>query len=142
MESWQRLRGAIVNAAVEDACRPIVDWLRAALTRSGPDAPSTLVVPDPLATLPDALLLEHRHRLLLGHLPSLDPSINRAAGTHIAETVGEVAVELRETRLENKRVREGKEQRARRNTSGRTSPTCSTWCKSPTPKTTPPSGRP
>ena len=111
VEAWQRLRGAIVNAAAEDACRPIVDWLRAALTRLGPDAPSTLVVPDPLAPLPNALLLEHRHRLLLVHLPGLDPSINRAAGTHIAETSGEVAVELRETRLENKRFRERKERK-------------------------------
>ena len=69
------------------------------------------MVPIPLAPFPDALLLEHRQRLLLGHLPGLDPSINHAAGTRIAETVGEVAVELRETRLENKRVREGKERK-------------------------------
>ena len=68
-------------------------------------------MPDPLAPLPNALLLEHRHRLLLGHLPGLDPSINRAAGTRIADTVGEVAVELRETLLENQRVREGKERK-------------------------------
>ena len=111
VEAWQRLRGAIVDAAAEEAFRPIVDWLRAALTRSGPDTLSPLVVPDPSAPLPDALLLEHRHRLLLGHLPGLDPSINCAAGTGIAETVGEVAVELRETRLDNKRVREGKERK-------------------------------
>ena len=52
------------------------------------------MVPEPLAPLPNALLLEHRHRLLLSHLPGLDPSINRAAGTRIAETVGEVAVEV------------------------------------------------
>ena len=108
VKAWQCLRGAIVNIAVEEACHPIVDWLRAALTRSGPDAFSTLVVPDPYTPLLGALLLEHRHRLLLGHLSRLDPSINRATGTHIAETVEEVAVELRETRLENKRVREGK----------------------------------
>ena len=69
------------------------------------------MVPDPSAPLPDALLLEHRHRLLLGHLPGLDPSINRAVGTRIAETVREVAVELRETRLENKRVRKRKERK-------------------------------
>ena len=111
VEAWQRLRGAIVDAAAEDVCCPIVDWLRADLTRSGPDALSTLVVPDPSAPLPDALLLEHRHLLLLAHLPGLDPSINCAAGTRIAETVREVAVELRETRLENKRVREGKERK-------------------------------
>ena len=91
VEAWQRLRGSIVDAAAEDTCRPIVDWLRAALTRLVPDALSTLVVPDPSAPLPNAILLEHRHRLLLGHLPGLDLSINRSAGTRIAETVGEVA---------------------------------------------------
>ena len=68
-------------------------------------------MPEPLATLPDKLLLQHRHRLLLNHLPGLDPSINRAAGTRIAEMVGEVAVELCETRLENKRVREKEERK-------------------------------
>ena len=26
VEAWQRLRGAIVDAAAEDACKPIVDW--------------------------------------------------------------------------------------------------------------------
>ena len=67
------------------------------------------MVPKPSAPLPDAFLLQHRHRLLISPLPGQDPSINRAAGTRIAETVGEVAVELRETRLENKRVCEKKD---------------------------------
>ena len=67
------------------------------------------LAPEPLAPLPDALLLQHRHRLLLSHLPGLYPSINRAVGTRISKTVREVAVELREERLENKRVREKKE---------------------------------
>ena len=69
------------------------------------------MVPEPLAPLPAALLLQHRHWLLLSHLPRLDPSINRAAGTHINETFGEVAVELREMRLENKPVREKKKRK-------------------------------
>ena len=46
--------------------------------------------------------------MLLIHLTRIDPSINREAGTRITETVGEVVVELRETRLEKKRVREKK----------------------------------
>ena len=109
MEACNRLRGAIVDAAAKDSCRPLINWLCAAIVRSGPNTHSTLIVPDPLAPLPDALLLQHRHRLLLSHLPGLEPSINRAARTCIMETVGEVAVELRETRLENKRVREKKD---------------------------------
>ena len=68
------------------------------------------MVSEPSAPLPNALLLQHRHWLLLRHLPGLDPSINRAAGTRIDEMVGELAVEIRETRLEKKRVCEKKEQ--------------------------------
>ena len=67
------------------------------------------MVPEPLAPLPNVLLLQHRHQLLLSHLPELNPIISLAAGTRIAKMVGEVAVELRETRLENKRVRDKKE---------------------------------
>ena len=111
VEAWQRLRGAIVDAAAEDSCRPIVDWLRAALVRSGPNALSALRVPEPSAPLLDAILLQQRHRLLLSHLPGLDPSINCAAGTRIVETVGDVAVELRETRLEDKRICKRKERK-------------------------------
>ena len=66
-------------------------------------------MPEPSAPLPDALLIYHCHRLLLSQIHELDPSTNQAAGNRIAETVGEVAVELRETRLENKRVCEKKD---------------------------------
>ena len=111
IKAWQHVRGAIIDAAAEDACRPIIDLLRAALVRSGPNTLSALRVPKPLAPLPDMLLLQHHHRLLLSHLPGLDPSINCATGTWIAEMVREVAVELCETRLENKRVREKKERK-------------------------------
>ena len=31
IEAWHRVRGSIVDAAAEDACRHIIDWLRAAL---------------------------------------------------------------------------------------------------------------
>ena len=109
VEAWNLLRGAIVDTAAEAACRPLIDWLRATIVQSGPNTHSTLIFPEPLAPLPDALLPQHRHRLLFSHLPGLDLSINQAAGTRITETVGEVAVELRETRLENKRVREKKD---------------------------------
>ena len=99
VELWNRLCRAIVDTAAEAACRPIINWLRATIVRSGPNTHSALVVPEPLVPLPDALLLQHRHRLLLSHLPRLDPSINQAARTRIVEMVGEVTVELRETRF-------------------------------------------
>ena len=94
VESWNCFRGAIVDAAAEYACRPLINWLRAAIVRSGPNTYSVLVVLEPLASLPDALLLQHCHQLLISHLPELDPSINQAAGTRTAKTFREVAVEL------------------------------------------------
>ena len=109
VEAWNRLWGSIVNAAAEAACWTLIDWLRAAIIQSGPNTHSALIVPEPLAPLPGALLPQHRHRLLLSHMPGIYTSINQVAGTCIAEIVGEVAVELRETRLENKRVREKKD---------------------------------
>ena len=105
VEAWNHLHVEIVDAASEAACRPIIDWLHTAIIVYGPNTHSALMVPDPSAPLPDALLLQHRHKQLLSHLPGLDLSINRTAGTRIAETVGEVSMELMETRLDNKRVR-------------------------------------
>ena len=104
MEAWNRLWGAIIDASAEAACWPLIDWLHAAIVRSVSNTHSTLIVPEPSAPLPDTLLLQHRHQLFLSHLPRLDPSINRAMGTRIAETVEEVAVEQRETWLDNKQV--------------------------------------
>ena len=62
------------------------------------------MVPKPSAPLP----LWHRYRLLLSHLPGLNPSINCAAGNLISEMVKEVSVELREMRIKNKHVWEKK----------------------------------
>ena len=84
VEAWNCLRGAIVNTASEAACQPIVDWQRAGIVQSGPNTHSALMVPGPLAPLPDALFLQHCPWLLLSHLPGLDTSINRASGTRIA----------------------------------------------------------
>ena len=55
-----------------------------------------LMVHKPSSPLLDALRIQHR----LIHLPGLEPSINRAAGTRIAKTVDKVAVELCKTRIE------------------------------------------
>ena len=104
VEAWNCLRGAIFDAAAEAACQPLINWLRATIVQSCPNTHSALIVPEPSAPLPYELLLQHHHWLLLSHLPGIDLSINQVAVTRITETGGQVAVELRETRLENKRV--------------------------------------
>ena len=57
VEAWNRICGAIVNAASETACRPLINWLHASIFRSGPNTPSALIVSEPLAPLPATLLL-------------------------------------------------------------------------------------
>ena len=52
IEAWHRLRGAIVEAAAEDACRPLINWLCDAIVRAGPDTYSALVALEPLAPYP------------------------------------------------------------------------------------------
>ena len=52
VEAWNRIRGAIVDAAAKAACWPVIDWLRAVIVRSGPNTYSALVVPDPSAPYP------------------------------------------------------------------------------------------
>ena len=64
VEAWNCLRGSIANAVAKAAFWPIIDWLRPAIFRSGPNTHSALVIPNPSAPLPNALLLHHRHRLL------------------------------------------------------------------------------
>ena len=67
------------------------------------------MVPNPSAPLPYTILLQHRHQIIISHLSGLEPSINGAAGSRTEETVGEVVVDPREMRLENKRFRYKKE---------------------------------
>ena len=109
VEAWNHFRGAIVHAADKAAYRPIIDWLNTAIVRSGRNTYSALMAPNSSESLPGALLLKHQHCILLSHLPGLYPSINRAAGTRIAESVGEVAVDLRKTQIDTKRVWDKKE---------------------------------
>ena len=108
-QAWNRLCGVIVDAATTAACRPIIAWLHDAIVRSGLNTHSALVVPNPSAPLPDTILLQHRHQIIISHLSGLKPSINGAAGSRTEETVGEVVVDPREMRLENKRFRYKKE---------------------------------
>ena len=61
-----------------------------------------------IAPVADELLKLHWHYLMIQHLPGLDPSIKRATGTHIAQKIGEVSVEMRADREDRKEARDKK----------------------------------
>ena len=82
-QAWDRLRGAIFDFGIEEECKPLVDWLRVALTRRADGGHPVISVSDVIAPVADKLLVLHQHSLMIRHLPGLDPSIERASGAHI-----------------------------------------------------------
>ena len=92
---WDRVRGAIIDLGIEVEYKPLVDWLRVALTHRADGGLPVISVSGVIAPVADDLLLLHRRSLMVRYFPGLDPRIERAPGTHIARKIGEVSVEMR-----------------------------------------------
>ena len=71
VEAYIRFVGAATADGTMVACAPLVDWLRAAITRSAAGAVSLLEQPSPTVPLADPVLLSHRGDLMSHDLPGL-----------------------------------------------------------------------
>jgi hypothetical protein len=90
-EAWERVRGQIVIDGREEACRALVKYLQAAITRSVANAEPSLALGDaPTAPLADAMLLEHRQRILAEDFPELNMEVERRQQDQIAVSIGEL----------------------------------------------------
>jgi hypothetical protein len=90
-EAWERVRGQIVTDGKEDSCRALIKYLQAAITRSAANAEPLLSLADaPTAPLADAVLLEHRRRILCDDFPELDQEVGRRQQDQIAASIGEL----------------------------------------------------
>ena len=96
-EVWRFLRGSIVyNRDVVD-CRPIVEWLRVALTKnSEEEQPHYPEMTRPTSLLMDGDLIRQCHQIVTCHLPGIDPVVQYMMGSLIATHTGEVAVDLQQ----------------------------------------------
>ena len=92
VEARTCLRSAIADIGLEVHCRPIINWLRVALTLNTGNDKSPLAMPRPTAPLSDGDPLCHWHHMLTRHLPRLDPDLQKVQGLIIATQIGEVAV--------------------------------------------------
>ena len=101
METWTRVRGAIINGGLEVDCNPIIDWIPVALILKNGNNKSLLAMPRPTTLLEYVYLLRNRHHMLTRHLPGLDPVLQIFQGSLIATHIGESAVEMRRDREEN-----------------------------------------
>jgi len=106
-EAWERVRGQLVIDGHEVACRALVKYLQAALTRSVAQGDPVLSLNDaPTAPLADALLLDHRQRILAEDFPELDMETERHQQDQIAVSIGELVRDNQAAREEARREKQ------------------------------------
>jgi hypothetical protein len=90
-EAWERVRGQIVIDGNDVACRALVKYLQAALTRPAANVEPLLSLAEaPTAPVADAALLEHRRRILVEDFPELGEETERRQQDQIAISLGEL----------------------------------------------------
>lgn len=109
-EAWERVRGQIVTDGTEVACHALVKFLQAAITLpTAGEEPLLSLAESPTALLADALLLEHRRRILCEDFPELSLEAERRQQDQIAVSIGELVrdnqVAREEARQEKQRER-------------------------------------
>jgi hypothetical protein len=97
-EAWVQVAGAIYNDGTQDACGPLLDWFRVALTRQGAEQPSRLQQEHPRVPLMLPALIQHRWELVLADLPALSEGATLAAGHVIASSLNAFVSDNREFR--------------------------------------------
>jgi hypothetical protein len=105
-EAWVQVAGAIFNDGTQEACAPLVDWLRAAITRQGEDLPSRLQQEHPRVPLMLPALVQRRWQLVITDLPALSAGVTLAAGNAIASSLNALVSDNREFRIADDARRE------------------------------------
>ena len=98
-DAWERVRGQIVVEGQEVACQALIKFLQAAITRAvAGAAPLVSLVESPVAPLADALLLDHRQRILEEDFPQLNHQLIGLQQDQIAASLGELVRDNRAAR--------------------------------------------
>ena len=92
VETWQRLRVALVTANFEADCRAVIDCFQVVMVCSTLNESSPLLTSKSTAPLTDAVLLKHRHAVLIQNIPCLNPFMSQAMGSLIATIIGDLVL--------------------------------------------------
>jgi hypothetical protein len=87
-QAWETCRAQIVSDRKEQDCAPLIDYLRAAITRSVVDQIPALAVAPPNPPLSDEDLLKHRRRILENDFPLLNSAQGTIQQNQIATQLG------------------------------------------------------
>jgi hypothetical protein len=93
-----QLAGAIYNDGAQDACAPLLDWLRVAITQQGENQASRLQQEHPRVPLMLPALIQRRWQLIINDLPALSAGATFAAGQMIATSLNALVADNREFR--------------------------------------------
>ena len=85
-----------------------MEWLQVNLVKSEPKSLSHLLTAEPTGPLTDAVLLNHRHAVLIRDLPGLDPSVSQATGSMIVSNTRDLVTKQRVTQLKAETLRRRK----------------------------------
>ena len=102
-EAWTRLRGELVRQGLEAECAPLVDWLRAALTKAlnHPDSISASARQLPTAPILDQALMNHRHTLVIRDLPARNAAVTTGADAAMINAgIGNLTNTIRQGQIE------------------------------------------
>ena len=108
-ELWTTLRGAIVNDQLEQQCEPLINYLRACMSRPTPNDLSHLALdsddlPTVVALDPD--LIAHRRRLLYEDFPHFNNAVGHAQATLVSQGIHALTQEVHLGRIESQQERD------------------------------------
>ena len=100
-QAWEVCRGQIVADNRVAQCQPLIDYFRAAITRTTINVVPALAVNAPAPPLADPDLLSHRRRILEQDFPLLGTSQSSIQQNQIATQIG---ILIQDNRAESKRA--------------------------------------
>jgi hypothetical protein len=119
-EAWTQLVGAIIADGNQVACAPLIDWVRAAITRQADGQASRVQIEHPSIPLMLPALIKQRWKLVLTDLPALSGGATLAAGTAIASSLNTLVTDNRVFREADELRREQEKTRTPEKCFGRT----------------------
>jgi len=108
-ELWTTLRGAINTDGLDQACKPLINFLRACLTRPAVNELSPLALAAaslPIVVALDPDLIAHCRRILVEDFPHFSNAVSQAQANLVSQGIHALTQEVHMTRVEMREQRE------------------------------------
>jgi hypothetical protein len=104
-QAWEVVQTQIANDGNSEACAPLIQYIKATITRSTMNVVPVVAVADPIVPLADDLLLTRRRKIIETNFPALNQNLARLQQNQIAGQLGLLVNETRTAREIDQRRR-------------------------------------